>query len=155
MIKMWKRFRDWLIRKLGGVTQEEIAAAVDDWTDEVNAVKDHAARLELERNLARKKVEVLQEENGRLKMELDRDSPAWKMLHSMTLYPETLQAEWIYRSDPESAIDMDKVAKERVTLQILDGVREKIHYSFLHDFFGGSRVRATLRILEGTGAVDE
>ena len=156
MVKIWRRFRDWLIRKLGGFTREEMLETVEEWQDKVNAAEDHCAFLALRNDMQKKNIDQLLEETGRLKMELDRNPPAWAALRETeTLYPRTLQAEWVYQSYPEAAVDMDKVAKERVTRQMLDGVREHIHYSFEHDFFGNSRVIATLRILkEADGSME-
>lgn len=155
MKRLWKRLRNWLIRKLGGFTRQEVEDAVEEWSEKLAAAGDSLARLTLERDMARKKNVELTTENGRLKMELDRDPPVWKMLGGVeTLVPRTLQAEWRFRQDPEAAVDMDKVAKERVTQQLLDGVRQHIHFSYDHDFFGNSRVTATLRVLMGPGEVE-
>ena len=155
MKKLWKRFRDWLIRKLGGFTQQEVAEAIDDWTDRMNAAEDHIARLELERNVAQKKNVELTKENGRLKMELDRNPPAWKMLGDIeTLVPRTLQAEMVIRRDAYEITNPVPRAKEHLARQIFNGILPLIHYHFENDFAGNSRVIATLRVLTGPGVAE-
>ncbi len=151
MKKLLKKLRDWLIVKLGGVTRENAESILEYWDKDV-----HKLAILTEKNASLEQTNnSLIGENNRLKTELDRDPPAWKTLGDIeVLVPRTLQAEWRYRQDPEAAVDMDKIAKERATLQILDGVRQYIHYSYDHDFFGDSRIRATLRILEGTGEAE-
>lgn len=155
MTRLWKRLRDWLIRKLDGFTRQEVEDAVEEWGEKLAAAGDRLARLTLERDMARRKNVELTEENERLKLELDRNPPVWKMLGGVeTLAPRTLQAEWRYQQNPDGAVNMDLIAKDRVTQQILDGVRQHIHFSYDHDFFGNSRVTATLRVLVGPGEVD-
>ena len=154
MKKLLKKLRDWLIRKLGGFTPQEVAEAADDWSDRMCAAEDHSARLELERDMQVKKNQALQEKIRRLNMELDQNLPP-KMRIVETLLPRTLEAAWTYGSYPGAADDMDKVAKDHVTRQILDEVRKMIHYSFEHDFFGNSRIRATLQVWSVQGAGDD
>lgn len=85
MKKLWKLFRDWLIRKLGGFTQQEAAKTIEEWIDQKNAYEDHIARLEIERNVAQKKNVELTRENGNLKRELNQTPPAWKWLMEETI----------------------------------------------------------------------
>lgn len=155
MKKLWKRVRDWLIRKLGGFTQQEVAEAVDEWSDRMKAYEDHIARLELERDMARKKNVELTEENGLLKMELDRNPPAWKMLGGVeTLYPRTLQAERVIHREPEMAFDIVGCTKDRLAREIFEAAQQAISYQFQNDFAGNSRVTATLRVLTGPGVAE-
>lgn len=147
MKKLWKRFRDRLIRKLGGFTQQEVAEAVDEWSDKENAYEDHIARLELERNVAQKKNVELTRENGILKMELDRIQPVRKMLKEETCEPRIIRAEAVIHRYPEEAVDIVGITKDRLARQILDVAQQAISYHFQNDFADNSRVIATLRVL--------
>ena len=155
MKKLWKRFRDWLIRKLGGFTQQEVAEAIDDWTDRMNAAEDHIARLELERDMARKKNVELTRENGELKRALNQNPQAWKMLGGVeTLYPSTLQAERVIHRYPEEAVDIVGITKDQLAREIFEAAQQAISYQFQNDFAGNSRVTATLRVLTGPGVAE-
>ncbi len=154
MKKLWKRFRDWMIRKLGGFTQQEVAEAVDEWSDKENAYEDHIARLELERNVAQKKNVELTRENGILKMELDRIQPARKMLKEETCEPRIIRAEAVIHRYPEEAVDIVGITKESLSKEVLEAAKQAISYQFQNDFEGNSRVRATLRVLMGPGVAE-
>lgn len=147
MKKLWKLFRDWLIRKLGGFTQQEVAKTIEEWIDKKNAYEDHIARLELERNVAQKKNVELTRENGILKMELDRIQPARKMLKEETCEPRIIRAEEVIHRYPEDAVDIVGITKDRLARQILDAAQQAISYHFQNDFAGNSRVIATLWVL--------
>lgn len=140
MKKLWKRFRDWLIRKLGGFTQQEVAEATGEWTDNMYAYEDHIARLNLELDVARKKNVELTSENGNLKRALGQTPPAWKRL-----------AEQVIHRYPDEAVDIVGLTKDRLAKEVLEAAKQAISYQFQNDFEGNSRVRATLRVLVGPG----
>ena len=151
MIKMWRRFRDWLIRKLGGFTQQEVAEATGKWTDNMYAYEDHIARLTLEMDAARKKNVELTSENSNLKRALAQTPPPWKLLTEETYMPRLIQAERVIHRYPDEAVDIVGITKESLSKEVLEAAKQAIFYQFQNDFEGNSHVRATLRVLVGPG----
>lgn len=71
MVKLWKRFRDWMIRKLGGVTREAAEAIAERWDEDV-----HRLAVLLEKNAALTDTnEQLRDENKRMEKELKLAAP--------------------------------------------------------------------------------
>ena len=154
MNKLWRQFRDWLIQKLGGFTQQEVAEATGEWTDNMYAYEDHIARLKLELDAARKKNVELTLENGNLKMALAQTPPAWKWLMEETMKPSVIQAERVIHRYPDEAVDIVGITKESLSKEVLEAAKQAISYQFQNDFEGNSRVRATLRVLTGPGVAE-
>ena len=147
MKKLWNRFRDWLIRKLGGFTQQEVAKTIEEWIDKKNVYEDHIARLEIERNVAQKKNVELTRENGILKRELNQTPQAWKWLMEETMKPSVIQAERVIHRYPDEAVDIVGITKESLSKEVLEAAKQAISYQFQNDFEGYSHVRATLWVL--------
>lgn len=144
---LWKRFRDWLIRKLGGFTKKQH----DDMWLCLEALQDENRSLriqitKLESDLIKKREEI-----GRLKMELDSNPPAWKCMKEETMGPKIIRAETVIHRHPEEPVDIVGITKDYLARRVLAEAQQDISYHFLNDFEGNSRVIATLRVLVGPG----
>ena len=150
MKKLWKRFRYWMIRKLGGFTKKQYD---DMWTClETLQNENRTIRIkntELESRVSWQRNEIL-----RLNVELVRNPPAWKWQKEETFEQRTLQAEMVIRRDAYEITNPVPRAKEHLARQIFNGILPLIHYHFENDFGGNSRVRATLRVLTGPGVAE-
>lgn len=151
MKEVWRRFRDWLIRKMGGVTQQEVAETTDEWDAKMDAQEDHIARLTLELDAARKKNVELTSENSYLKRALAQTPPPWKLLTEEMYMPRLIQAERVIHRYPDEAVDIVGIAKESLSKEVLEVAKQAISYQFQNDFEGNTRVRATLRVFVGPG----
>ena len=151
MKKLWNRFRDWLIRKLGGFTAEETWTAEKDWNGRMDAARDRIARLELMNNVTQKKNLELTRENGELKRALYQNPPGWITLKEEMYKQEIIRAQTKIHRYPEAAVDIVGLAKDRLAREILDKAQQAITYHFQNDFAGTSCVIAELRVLVGPG----
>ena len=150
MKKLLKKLRDWLIVKMGGVTRENAESILEYWDKDVHKLAiltEMNASLEQTNN-------SLSGENNRLKMELDRNPPAWKMLQADENLPlATLCAEKVFQQTPDTDIELVQFVREELELKLLDGVKPFIDYQFKNDFAGNTRARATLQLLKGPAPI--
>lgn len=145
MKQLLKTLRDWLIVRLGGVTRENANSVLEYWDKDV-----HKLAILAEQNACLKETNnFLSNENSRLKKELDRNPPAWKMLQADETLPlATLCAEKVFQQTPDTGIELMQFVKEELALKLLDGVKPFIDYQFKNDFAGDTRARATLRVIK-------
>lgn len=151
MKKLLERLRNWLIVKLGGVTRENAESILEYWDKDV-----HKLAILTEKNASLEQTNnSLIGENNRLKMELDRNPPAWKTLGGVeTLYPRTIRAERVIHRYPDEAVDIVGITKDSLSKEVLKAAKQAISYQFQNGFEGNSRVIATLRVLTGPGVAE-
>lgn len=147
MKKLWKRFRDWLIRKLKAVPAEHANRL---W-DSIDSLKDENRSLRIRITELESRAIRQREEIGRLKMELDQTPPAWKRLREEMMEPRIICAERVIHRYPDEAVDIVGLTKDSLAKEVLEAAKQAITYQFQNDFEGNSRVRATLRVLVGPG----
>lgn len=147
MKKLWERLRHWLIRKLKGITAEH---AEQLW-DSIDSLKDENRSLRLRITELESKNLRQRDEIGSLKMQLDRNPPAWKGLTEQTLAPRIIRSEKVIHREPEMAADIVGFTKDELARQVLEAAKPAISYHFQNDFAGNSRVSATLGVFVNSG----
>lgn len=159
MKRLWKRLRDWLIRKLGGVPWSVVSKTVHTYQE---AIRERDERIEEEIEERRQLAEAWEENEGTLRSELYREQArrlrAEDRLREIEMQAEqrrqavrVLRAEKILNPFGASSREVIELAHADLTEQIVKMVRGEVHFHTLSDFEGNCRIKATLAVVKPDG----